>query len=975
MNENIQKALSFCRLKIAAEIEELHVFNRFDPKKISEIIDDISKIYFNNLLLNEPEINFDDFKSIISESFEEKKAAESAKSHDIEPWLDSAWRNNDKIRFECYKRYLTRTGKLDLIEQIEADTFEILDNCHNPNDPETNNMSWDRRGLVYGHVQSGKTANYVGLINRAFDVGYKVIIVLTGITEDLRRQTQERIDYGVLGILNGEWVGIGKDRVFQDLNDTISCPTSSDSDLSRVGNLDTLVGINHKSIWVIKKNKTVLENLISWLNNHSNRQDDNYQLQNTPFLIIDDEADNASIQSMSKSEFNLYDLAIDLELKEELSETELDNLEKAKKQVISTINKYIRVSLSLISQKTFIAYTATPYSVINQNEFNIKREDITIKGRNYRIDRDSQLFPKHFITPLNPSTTYMGIDKIFGDTLDDPIPVLTNINESFSENIDEIFVRSQNQDYTFTAIPDSLSDAIIYFLITIYVRSFRDQHDYNSMLIHTSHLTSRVDYLANKIDKFITNQKNLLEAQDIKTFKKYENALLKIKASSLNPIFKIQFGNDRTYLTPDKITINDILSILTSENQPLEVVSYHSSKSIIDSEGNARPLKHNNRNLNYKSSRDPKEKLRNYIVVGGNRLSRGLTLEGLTTSYFVRSSSRMDSLYQMGRWFGYRKNYEDLIQIYLDEKHIEWYRDICKLEHSLRNDLNEMNERQIEPREWSIKMSNNQSLATIQAKLKICDPLKLQNTQQMHLSFSGTSIYTRKISLENIERHCQNFNLFKLFIESLLENNHKYLVNNTELIGFIKTKKIDQNINLENVEVSKVLDFFQKLYFHVDENNEFNRVNRFLRTNEEKINSFSIVIKQKISSSINPEPEWILGNSLLKNKQIQKVHGIVRSPRKPFESNGDLVFEQLLDSDLDNTFDIINTDEIYEFYNQISNGSKKHKHRHELRKISKKAILIIYLTKYEQYFLPLFYLTIPGMDGVDKVTYIVRKNR
>ena len=329
----------------------------------------------------------------------------------------------------------------------------------------------------------------------------------------------------------------------------------------------------------------------------------------------------------------------------------------------------------------------------------------------------------------------------------------------------------------------------------------------------------------------------------------------------------------------------------------------------------------------------------------------------------------------MGRWFGYRKNYEDLIQIYLDDKHIEWYRDICKLEHSLRNDLNEMNERQIEPREWSIKMSNNQSFATIQAKLKICDPLKLQNTQEMPLSFSGTSIYTRKISLENIERHCQNFNLFKLFIESLLENNHKYLVNNTELIGFIKTKKIDQNINLENVEVSKVLDFFQKLYFHVDENNEFNRVNRFLRTNEEKINSFSIVIKQKISSSINPEPEWILGNSLLKNKQIQKVHGIVRSPRKPFESNGDLVFEQLLDSDLDNTFDIINTDEIYECYNQISNGSKKHKHRHELRKISKKAILIIYLTKYEQYFLPLFYLTIPGMDGVDKVTYIVRKNR
>jgi hypothetical protein len=975
MNENIQKALNGCRLKIAAEIEESKLFGHFDPNLLDGLIEDNSKIYFKNLLLNESEINFDEFKIIITKSFEEKKAAESAKSHDIEPWLDSAWRNNDKIRFECYKRYLTRTGKLDLIEQIEADTFEILDNCHNPNDPETNNMSWDRRGLVYGHVQSGKTANYVGLINRAFDVGYKVIIVLTGITEDLRRQTQERIDYGVLGILNGEWVGIGQDRVFQDLQDTIACPTSSDSDLSKVGNLDTLVGINHKSVWVIKKNKTVLENLISWLNNHSNRQDDNYQLQNTPFLIIDDEADNASIQSMSKSEFKLYDLAIDLELKEELSDIDLINLENARKQVISTINKYIRVSLSLISQKTFIAYTATPYSVINQNEFNIEREDITINRKKYRIDRDSQLFPKHFITPLNPSSTYMGIDKIFSNLQCDSIPVITNINESFSEDIDEIFVRSQNQDYTFESLPDSLSDAIIYFLVTVYVREFRGQHDYNSMLIHTSHLTSRVDYLANKIDNFLRIQKNLLEAQDYSTFKKYENAFLRIKASSLNPIFKIQFGNDRTYLTPDKITINDIVSILTSENQPLEVVSYHSSKTIIDSEGKARPLKHNNKNLIYKSSRDSDEKLRNYIVVGGNRLSRGLTLEGLTTSYFVRSSSRMDSLYQMGRWFGYRKNYEDLIQIYLDERHIEWYRDICKLEHSLRNDLNEMNERKIEPREWVIKMSNNQSLATIQAKLKICDPLKLQNTKAMELSFSGTSIYTRKISLKNIEKHCNNFELFKLFIESLLLDNPNYLVNNQNLLGFLKTKKLDQNINFLNVEVPKVLDFIQKLFYHEDEINEFNRVNRFLRTNEEKINSFSIVIKQKISSSIHPEPEWILGNSISGNESNQKVHGITRSPRQPYEPNGDLVFEQLLDSDLDNTFDIIDTEEIYNEYYKISHGSAKHKFRHDLRKRSKKAILIIYLTKFEEHFMPLFYLTIPGMDGVDKVTYIVRNNR
>ncbi len=969
MNENIQKALNYCRLKIAADIQEIKLFGNYSIIQIEEKIFSNCEIYYQNLLSNQTELSFQEFHKILSDSFGEKKAAESSKSHDIEPWLDSAWRKNDKIRFECYKRYLTRTGKLDLIEQLEADTFEILDNCHNPNDPDTNNKSWDRRGLVYGHVQSGKTANYVGLINRAFDVGYKVIIVLTGITEDLRKQTQERIDYGVLGFLKEKWVGIGEDKVFQDIGESISCPTSSDSDLTNIGNLDTLVGINHKSIWVIKKNKTVLENLITWLYNQSTRQDENYQLQNTPFLIIDDEADNASIQSMSKTEFNLYDLAIDLESKDDLNDSEQEALDNAKKQVISTINKYIRVALSLISQKTFVAYTATPYSVINQNEFNIEREDITINQKKYRIDRDSQLFPKHFITPLNPSRSYMGIEKIFGESSANSIPVLINVNRSFNDNLDEIFIRAQNDDYNFIELPESLKDAIVHFLVTIFVRNFRGHHDYNSMLIHTSHLTSRVDYVADKIDKFLSKQKKLLIA-DYRAFQKFKDAFLKIKSNSSNPIYKEHFGEDRSYLMPDEITVKDIILILNSETQPLEIVSYHSSKMLINSEGETRPLKHNNRNLKYKSSRESNERLRNYIVVGGNRLSRGLTLEGLTTSYFVRNSSRMDSLYQMGRWFGYRKNYEDLIKIYLEEKHIDWYKDICKLENSLRIDLSEMNERQIEPREWSIKMSNNQSLASIQAKLKICDPLKLQNTKVLPLSFSGTSIYTRRISFQNIDSHLQNFEYLKVFIDSLIENNPNYLVDNSSLIGYKETNKLDQNINLQNVEPVKVLEFLQKIFLHPEETNEFNRVNRFLNINLDKINSFSVVIKQKINSKIYPQKDWTI-----RGNEDKIVHGIIRSPRKPIELNGDLVFEQLLDSDLDNTFDIINSEEIYKSYNELTNGSSKHKLRYELRKQSKKGILIVYLTKFEEYFFPLFYLTIPGMEGVDKVSHIVRNNR
>ena len=122
------------------------------------------------------------------------------------------------------------------------------------------------------------------------------------------------------------------------------------------------------------------------------------------------------------------------------------------------------------------------------------------------------------------------------------------------------------------------------------------------MLIHTSHLTSRVDYLADKIDKFLSKQKKLL-LTDYRAFQKFKDAFLKIKSNALNPIYNEQFGDERSYLTPEEITVNDIISILNSETQPLEVVSYHSSKMLTNSEGETRPLKHNNRNLKYRPNK------------------------------------------------------------------------------------------------------------------------------------------------------------------------------------------------------------------------------------------------------------------------------------------------------------------------------------------------------------------------------------
>jgi hypothetical protein len=109
----------------------------------------------------------------------------------VDPWLEPIWRKNEKTNWLNYKWALEKDGKEKLVAQLEADTFAILDSCKNPQSL----GQWERRGLVYGHVQSGKTANYVGLVNKAFDVGYKIIIIFTGMTEDLRKQTQDRVNY------------------------------------------------------------------------------------------------------------------------------------------------------------------------------------------------------------------------------------------------------------------------------------------------------------------------------------------------------------------------------------------------------------------------------------------------------------------------------------------------------------------------------------------------------------------------------------------------------------------------------------------------------------------------------------------------------------------------------------------------------------------------------------------------------------
>ena len=431
MHKNLQIQIGNCATMIEAykaTNNGLNNSNLFTNKIIVQLID----MYWNdeiielNSKLKNP-ITKSDFILELKKDFPEiiEENETYIQNYFLEPWIYNSQKIIEETRFKDYKKNLRTKGLGNIVDQLDNDTYTILDKCHSPN----SKKNWDRRGLVYGHVQSGKTANFIGLINRAIDHGYRIVIILTGMTEDLRRQTQERVDVFVKKRLKGSSNKIEKPT---NINDDFS------SKFKNIHNEN--VTYKDQSIWVIKKNKTVLENLILWFHEQIKNQGEKV-LKQVPVLIIDDEADNASIQSLSTKHFDEWEVGLELQKKdkEELTEYEQKQLELAQESVIRAINRNIRVLLSLIGSKTFVAYTATPYSVVTQAYDDVKqRKAITIKGIDFKITA-GDLFPEDFIIPIRPGKTYLGIERLFNVNKEKNIPAVVNLDKKYNEDYETLF--------------------------------------------------------------------------------------------------------------------------------------------------------------------------------------------------------------------------------------------------------------------------------------------------------------------------------------------------------------------------------------------------------------------------------------------------------------------------------------------------------------------------------------------------------
>lgn len=562
-------------------------------------------------------------------------------AEDYRPWLAAEQGNIDPYYWTRYRKHLRREGlSKQVVLTLDSVTDEILDHLENPK----KDGRWARKGLVVGHVQSGKTANYTGLVAKAADAGYKVIIVLAGMLNSLRNQTQERIDADFMGWCTIRNRPIGAAH-FGAARRPV-CFTTAKEDFKKhtaTSIAMELGALREPVLLVLKKNPSTLENLHEWLlgNNRHN-------LKDFPMLLIDDEADHASINT---------------------NKPEADP---------TTINRWIRDVLALFPRCSFVGYTATPFANIFIDP---ETDDEMTSGELYR-----DLFPRDFILSLDPPTNYVGASQLFLD--EGNLDCIREIDDH-----EDLLPTGHKIAFVPQALPTSLITALDAFIIAKAIRLLRKQSgQHHSMMINVSRFTGVQNHLK---DLVLSEVK--LSRQAIGNYAALapKAALQNSVLSRLHDVWAEDYG-DAGFGWPE------VQSRLKEAVDPVEVIS-------VNTKGSG--------TLDY--SRENYPSGRTIIAVGGLSLSRGLTLHGLMSTYFLRNSIMYDTLMQMGRWFGYRDGYADLCRIYMTAQTSSWYAHIAEAIEELRSDFKDMKMARMTPLEFGLRVRSHPTALIVTARNKM----------------------------------------------------------------------------------------------------------------------------------------------------------------------------------------------------------------------------------------------------------------
>ncbi|CAM9288725.1 unnamed protein product [Ectocarpus sp. 12 AP-2014] len=601
-------------------------------------------------------------------------------------WLSAA-RKHDWHYWRRYRDYLESKLSDTVVDGLDEATDDILGLLEDPErtDP------WDRRGLVVGHVQSGKTSNYSGLICKAADAGYKIIIVLAGMHNNLRSQTQVRLEESFLGyettIDRDPGMPIGVAEFGEDLKTNSATTRAENGDFSNAI-AKHFHGISPEErpwLFVVKKQKTVLTALLHWIQKRvadsTNANTNQKLVTKLPLLMIDDEADNASVDTA---------------------------------RMFGIMTKEGRKG-------------ALPLS-----------RDIT---DHYDPGWDSGWMPpRHKKTHL---PTHEGQE----------------------------------------AIPPSLCEAICSFVLACSVRELRGQAEqHSSMLIHVTRYVDVQNHVREQVEKYVRRMRQRITrnigAKDIQfqLRRLWEEDFLPIR----DQVAELSPAEECPPMMP---SWDEIYAVLPDVLSDIEVRSINgTAKDALDYATPGAALK--------------------VIAIGGDKLARGLTLEGLSVSYFVRTTKMYDTLMQMGRWFGYRPGYLDLCRLYTSPDLVKWFGHIADASEELRDEFDFMAEAKLTPEQYGLKVMSHEVLT-------VTSPLKMRNAQTISLTYSGTRpqtiLFHRDAQIQQ-----QNLDATDTLITSLgssWEKSPKY-ERDGDPHSWPKARL------WKDVEVSKVLEFLNSYVTH-----------------------------------------------------------------------------------------------------------------------------------------------------------------
>jgi hypothetical protein len=561
--------------------------------------------------------------------------------HGWSRWYTTERQSARTFYWDAYERQLTLIRKWNgqNLAAMRQSTVEVLERFA---DPESLSAV-PTKGLVVGYVQSGKTANFTGVIARAADAGYRLFIVLAGMQNALRDQTQRRIDKELIGkeLLGDEYKDSDDYHEFVSHNGRPSFQGSFDwerltyatEDFTHLqaglaalrfkranGNLPfrhpTNLHVESARLIVVKKNETSLKHLLKSLNAAASH----VQWADVPSVVIDDESDQASVDTRDPSS------------------------NKARK----TINGQIVELLKLLRAAQYVGYTATPFANVLSSP-----------------DDAEDLFPADYVLPLPRPAGYMGVRDFYDDK-----PLISG-DYSFKENA---FVRSVIGEDTSDI---NLPKAIDAFVLSGAIKLFRQEKDKR----HYKHHTMLVHQSTRKADQ--QNQFTLVDSL-FKSANYCGSAiglarLQRLWERDYQPVAIVQGIGSAIPRSFDELRpfIGECYSRLVEGESPVLILNGDYSEDAPDFD------------------RNPVWK----IIVGGAKLSRGYTVEGLTISYYRRRAAAADTLMQMGRWFGYREGYRDLVRLYIGRREsldkigvktidlYEAFRGTCRDEEEFREQL------------------------------------------------------------------------------------------------------------------------------------------------------------------------------------------------------------------------------------------------------------------------------------------------